>query len=199
MFERVNYDDLFKPGYVNPVYRSFREYYHNYIGAAPIAYGGDCLTFDGDRCVADEFETKGLDGYTIETLLFSKFEIDGQTRKYSDTFPPMPMIIPPFVLYQTKKRELRIRLDKKFDFRFDRFSSHQWYKISLSADKIAYRTTLYINDKPVEEKSFYMPLKGFYSIGRGMKKRYWKGCVGYVTVKGQHKDGGQSHLLQLRP
>jgi hypothetical protein len=181
VFDRVDYDKLFNHGYVNEKYIDFLSLYNN-GGVTPFDYKGSYKEFKGDTHISDNFITNNKCGYTIEVVLLSNTTIYNN-RKYSKIYPPMPFSVPPLMVYQNGNEEIRIKLSKEFDYNFEWFEINTWYKIELMGDKVSNKTTLTINGKNVLEKSFYIALKGNYSIGKGLKNRFWSGKIGYLKIK----------------
>jgi hypothetical protein len=197
VFDRVNYEDIFVTGYINQKYKSIRSQYEKKTNAIPFKYDGKYLVFDGKNHIEDIFNVKDTVEYEIDILLLSQTEKD--FYKYTDNSPPMPLMIHPLKIFQMSDRLIRILLSENFDIHFDYFSSHSWHKINIAADKQKNRTTLRINDHLIEERDLFVPLEGRYILGKGVRKRYWKGQIGHVSIRGRSEGGGLTEILQISP
>ena len=193
-FERVNYEDLFQPGYVNHVYETFREEMKSRV-ILPLEYDGSFMEFDGTACISRKIPECSSDGYTVEVLLYS--EAENFERAYTETSPPMPLVVQPVHLFQLSDHELRIRLNKEFDYRFSKFSNNAWYRITVTADRRRPLTTLSINGIPVLKKPVFLPLQKQALIGKGAMQRYWKGRIGHVSVTTPLGSVGDAKLLYI--
>lgn len=180
IFPRVDYEDLFKSDFVNS---SFIEYLKNYRKQHLIPgleYRGNYLSFSGKDQLSKSFDPSLVHNYEFEIMIRSLTEGDFY-GPYSDTSPPMPLIIEPFRLLQMQSCEFKLYFSKNFEPLIS-IEGAAWFKIRIVGKKENQKTQIFINDQIIDESNEFYPLKGKVSLGKGIGNRYWKGNIAWLKL-----------------
>lgn len=181
VFDRAEFEALFEPGYRNSVYENRKRLHDRLTALAPASPPRGRVHCDGRVSRSGSLADTGRQPfpYAIAFRLHS----NGRRIKpaYTQTAPPTPLTIPPLSVYQVGPNAFRFYLDETFDCVVP-FPKPAWYDIRLEADPVGPRTALSINGALVAESPAFAPLKGIYTVGRGAKRRFWKGELGDIRV-----------------
>jgi hypothetical protein len=147
----------------------------------PINYDKLPIVFDGGKCISGNIDNVQNSSYEIDVMLKPDIFVDA-TISYTETTPPMPLLIEPLAIYQISDYLLRIKLGDHIDY-FLTFIKEGWYQIKVDISREKNSITLLINDKLVaKQEKCYIPLKGNWFIGKGYLNRFWEGKVGHLKV-----------------
>jgi len=146
---------------------------------ASLMYGkDDAFTFSGNESIEQYVEEEG--GELILNFISEEVFQGDDGKIYDECSPPMPLLSDKIKMYQLGSRDIKLVLDGES---IDMPGGNEgWNELRVLSKRDSNEVTVFYNGVSVLRLNHWVDLSGKYTLGRGYKKRYWKGKINFRVV-----------------
>jgi hypothetical protein len=169
-----------------------------------IKYDGSYLEMKGEQFLRENVIINNNPSQLVfEMILRTNDDVFSQSRKYSVSYPPMPLKAYPLAIYQANSNTFIFQIkhkngDKYIEYIFD---PAQWQKIVLSFDLKNNMMYLFINNSVydvVQNIDINVAKIRSVTLGKGYLRRFWKGDIAYLKIYEPSNLGNRYYLNKLK-
>lgn len=174
------------------------------LNSTRIQHTGKYIEFNGHEFLNCRINIKNLPSNLIFRFMLRSVEnVSLNSQQHSDTIPPIPLIAGSiFSVYQTNNDSYTFQIGHKKGIKYieQKIVMNKWQKYKLHFDFINQKLYFYSNDSFLNvirniDIDFDISKLQSITIGKGYKKRFWKGDFAYLEV---YESKGSEKLTYLK-
>ncbi|MCD4679167.1 MAG: LamG domain-containing protein [Bacteroidales bacterium] len=144
-------------------------------------YKENFISFKGSDFKQGRLKQFVENSYVLDFLFRMKVNDKVGNYKYTETTPPMLGYFLPWNFYQVSANKIKIKAQNDISVNF-LVKDMKWCQVQIISIKDKNTTRILIDGKELGSYDYFIPLEKKYIIGKGVKKRFWKGDIGFFRV-----------------